>query len=208
MISSYTTSQRLLEYVSIILFVSLAVWGLWRLISAAEWQSIIVLFIAMPLGWLATDLFSGLLHWACDSFGSVNTPLIGNSFIRPFREHHDDPKKMTQHDFIETHGASCFAALPFLLVAGLLSLETMSDFILEAFLLLLGIGALATNQCHKWAHMDESLIPITVRWAQKRHLLLSPHHHQLHHTAPFNSYFCMSNGWFNPLFNAILKLWR
>lgn len=208
MSTSYTTSQRLIEYTSIVLFVSLTVWGLWRLVVAAEWQTFMVLLITIPLGWLATDLLSGLLHWACDSLGSVNTPLIGNSFIRPFREHHDDPKAMTHHDFVETHGASCFAAIPFLLVAGLMSLNTMYSFLLQAFLLSLAFGSLATNQCHKWAHMDENLIPPAIRWAQHYRLVLPPRHHQLHHTAPFNTYFCMSNGWFNPFFNVILKLWR
>ena len=208
MSNSYTTSQRTLEYISITLFVLLTFWGLWRLVVAVEWHAITVLIVAVPLGWLATDLLSGLLHWACDSLGSVNTPVVGNSFIRPFREHHDDPTAMTKHDFVETHGASCFAALPFLFVAGVMTLDSASSFIVQAFLLSLAIGALATNQCHKWAHMDESLIPATVRWAQRYRLLLPPSHHHLHHTASFNSHFCMSNGWFNPFFNAILKLWR
>jgi hypothetical protein len=206
--TSYSSSQRLLEYISIVLFVLLTGWGFWRLVVAAELQFFLVLLVTVPLVWLATDLLSGMLHWACDSFGSVNTPLVGNSFIRPFREHHDDPNAMTRHDFIETHGASCFAALPFLLVATLITLDTTITFYIEGFLLSLAIGGLATNQCHKWAHMDENLIPSIVRKAQRYHLLLPPQHHQIHHTPPYNSHFCMSNGWLNTLFNAVLKSWR
>jgi len=41
--------------------------------------------VALLLGWLVADLFSGLVHWALDSFGSVRTPLLGRAFIRPFR---------------------------------------------------------------------------------------------------------------------------
>ena len=45
---------------------------------------------ALIAGWLLADLFSGLVHWALDSFGSVRTPIFGPAFIRPFREHHAD----------------------------------------------------------------------------------------------------------------------
>jgi ubiquitin-conjugating enzyme E2 variant len=206
--ASYTWRQRLLEYGSIALFALLAGWSLWRLAVAAEWRALPVLLVAAPLGWLASDLLSGLLHWAFDSFGSVRTPLLGAAFIRPFREHHDDPRAMTRHDFVETHGASCFAALPFLALTSSLSLETMASLLTQAFLLSVALGALATNQCHKWAHMDEASTPRVVRWAQRRRLVLPRWHHQLHHTAPFDSHFCMSSGWLNPLLNAVLRAWR
>jgi len=72
--------------------------------------------IAAVLGWMLADLFSGLVHWALDTCGSVRTPVIGPAFIRPFREHHADPQGMTRHDFIEANGASCLGCLPILLV--------------------------------------------------------------------------------------------
>ena len=103
----------MLEYISIGLFLVLAIWSIWRLVTVADGRFIQVLLITLPLGWLASDLLSGFLHWALDSLGSVNTPIVGKSFIRPFREHHIDPTAMTYHDFVETHGSSCFAALPF-----------------------------------------------------------------------------------------------
>jgi len=138
----------------------------------------------------------------------VNTPLIGKAFIRPFREHHVDPQAMTRHDFVETHGASCVAALPALAASSLLPLETVAAFFVQAFLLSIALGALATNQCHKWAHMDEASTPAAIRWAQRRGLVLPRWHHQLHHTPPFDSHFCVSNGWFNAPLNALLRVFR
>ena len=167
-----------------------------------------MLLVAAPFGWLATDLLSGLLHWAFDSWGSANTPVIGNAFIRPFREHHINPQAMARHDFVETHGASCLAALPFLAVTALMPLETVGSLLTQACLLSVALGALATNQCHKWAHMDEDATPIVVRWLQRYRLVLPRGHHQLHHAPPFNTHFCMSSGWFNALFNALLRAWR
>ena len=206
--TSDTRGQGRHEYAAIGLFGLLAGWSFSRLAIAAEWSFFPVLLVAAPLGWLATDLLSGLLHWAFDSWGSSNTPVIGNAFIRPFREHHVDPQAMARHDFVETHGASCLAALPFLAVTSLMPLEGVASFLTQACLLAVALGALATNQCHKWAHMDEVATPIVVRWLQRCRLVLPRWHHQLHHSPPFNTHFCMSSGWCNALFNALLRAWR
>ncbi len=196
---TYARSQRWLEYGAIALFALLAAWSLAVLTGATGWLAL----IAAPIGWLAADLLSGLLHWALDSFGSVRTPLIGQAFIRPFREHHVDPEEMTRHDFVETHGASCFAALPLLAAACF-----VPWMFVQALLTFIALGALATNQCHKWAHMEEAATPKLVLWAQRRRLVLPREHHRLHHTAPFDSHFCMSSGWLNAPLNALLRAWR
>ena len=54
-----------------------------------------------------------------------------------------------------------------------------------------------TNQIHKWAHMDDR--PRIVTWLQRLHLILPPEHHQIHHTPPFNTYYCITCGWLNPI---------
>lgn len=208
MTAAYARSQRLLEIGAISVFAGLCGWGLWRITMAAQWWALALLLLAAPLAWLATDLLSGLLHWGLDSFGSVRTPVIGQSFIRPFREHHVDPQAMTHHDFIETHGASCLAALPFLVIASQLPLDDWCALLAQSFLLLVGLGALATNQCHKWAHMNEAATPKVVRTLQRYRLILPRGLHALHHTSPFDSHFCMSNGWLNSPFNALLRLCR
>lgn len=205
---AYTKNQRLFEWSAICLFALFTAWSVARLVMAAEWSSIAVLLLAAPLGWLASDLLSGLLHWALDSLGSVHTPFIGNAFIRPFREHHVDPRAITRHDFVETNGASCIPALPFLVVASAMPLETAGALFGQAFLISVALGGLATNQCHKWVHMDESLTPAVVRWAQRRRLVLPRWQHQLHHTPPFNSHFCISSGWLNAPLNALLRVLR
>ena len=41
--------------------------------------------------------------------------------------------------------------------------------------------------------------PPVARWLQRRRVLLSPEAHAKHHTAPFNAYYCITAGWFNPL---------
>ena len=205
---AYTKNQRLLEWSAICLFALFTVWGLARLVMAAQWNAIALLLVAAPLGWLASDLLSGLLHWALDSLGSVHTPFFGNAFIRPFREHHVDPQAITRHDFVETNGSSCIAAVPFLVATCVMPLETGGALFGQAFLLAVALGGLAANQCHKWVHMEEGLTPAVVRWAQRCWLVLPRWQHQLHHTPPFNSHFCISSGWLNSPLNALLRVWR
>ena len=62
-------------------------------------------------GALFSDFASGLVHWAADNWGSPEWPLVGSSFIRPFRNHHFDPMALTRHDFIELNGNNCIVAL-------------------------------------------------------------------------------------------------
>jgi len=204
----YGTGQRLLELASIAAFAFLSGWALFRLAMASGPYFPVLVLGAGPAGWLASDLLSGIAHWAFDSFGSCSTPLLGPSFIQPFRAHHADPEEMTRHDFVETHGASCFAALPLLVAAVLLPLESWIGIWSQALLLFAALGALATNQCHKWAHMDEAATPAPVRWAQRHSLVLAREHHRLHHTPPFDTHFCMSSGWLNRPLNALLRAWR
>ena len=204
----YGVGHRVLELASIAAFVFLAACSFWRLAQASGFYLAAVVLLALPAGWLALDLLSGIAHWAFDSFGSASTPLIGPSFIHPFRAHHADPAKMTRHDFVETHGASCFAALPLLVMAAVLPLESPAAILGQAFASFTALAALATNQCHKWAHMETTATPAFVRWAQRRGIVLPPEQHRRHHTPPFNTHFCMTSGRLNRLFDGLLRLWR
>ena len=46
------------------------------------------------------DWVSGMLHWACDTWGRFETPIFGPTLIRSFRMHHVDPQDITKHGFI------------------------------------------------------------------------------------------------------------
>ena len=95
-----------------------------------------------------------------------------------------------------------------LAAASVLPVDEGKQICAQAALLFTALGALATNQCHTWAHMDEAATPGLVRWAQRRRLVLPREHHRLHHTPPFDTHFCMSNGWLNAPFNSLLRAWR
>jgi hypothetical protein len=182
--------MRAVEISAVVLFFVL-------LVLSSEKLEVRYLPLAALCGWLLADLFSGLVHWALDTFGSIRTPVVGPAFIRPFREHHADPQGMTRHDFVEVNGASCLGCLPLLMASFL------ADGFVHALLLCTCLGILFTNQCHKWAHMDKP--PALVRFLQRLRLVLRAEEHRRHHTPPYNTHFCTANGWLNRPLDRLLR---
>jgi hypothetical protein len=194
--------HRLLEWCGILGFAALecvVAWRAWPAVAAdGAWLAV----AAVLTGYIAADFASGLIHWGFDRYGSTGTPLVGAHFIAPFREHHIDPKGITRHDFVETNGNNCIATLPVLMpvllvdpAAGGWRLFAVLSF---AAMCLFVMG---TNQFHKWAHQD--VVPRWVVWLQRAHLILGPGHHDIHHTAPFDRYYCITHGLLNPLLDRV-----
>jgi ubiquitin-conjugating enzyme E2 variant len=192
-LSEYTRTQRALEISGIVVYAGLAVWAAARLADMPAW----LIAAALVAGWIALDFLSGFTHWAFDTWGSVHTPFLGKSFIRPFREHHRDPEAMTRHDFVETNGASCLAATPVLAAAAVMPAEPGAQAALHAFLTCAALASPVANQCHKWAHMRREDVPAPARLLQRWRVALAPEAHLGHHTRPFDTSYCTANGWMN-----------
>ena len=114
------TGHRLLEIAGIAAFagvsIMIGVWLYQRAASFEPWHVAIYLSTATFMGWLVADFSSGFVHWLGDTFGTEEMPVLGSAFIKPFREHHVDPKGITRHDFIETNGNNCIVVCLFLYV--------------------------------------------------------------------------------------------
>ena len=158
-------------------------------------------------GALAADGLTGLVHWACDTWGDERTRVLGPGLIRSFREHHRDPRAMLRHDWIEVNREPGVAAMLALLLISLPASQhaLAGHAAAHAFIVALILYGAAANQLHRWAHADSP--PRLVRHLQRSGLILSPARHAVHHQAPYASAYCISTGWLNPTLDAI-GFWR
>ena len=187
---------RRLDLASLLSYAALACWLALRLAPQVPGRPWLVLTAAL-LAYLAADLVSGIVHWAADTWGSPDLPLIGPAVLRPFRDHHRDPLAITRHDFVETNGNNCLGSLPGLGLAIWVAPgpEGEGNLFVASFLGGLVFWMLLSNQFHKWAHLPAPPPPIAA--LQRWHLILPPEHHALHHTRPHDSHYCITTGWLN-----------
>jgi len=152
------------------------------------------------------DFFSGIVHWVADTWGSLDTPLIGGSFIRSFREHHLEPTAICRHDVFEVNGDNCMLTVPFLALTAFLSPKQDTYYLfLHNFLVLVCFWVAITNQIHKWTHTYK-LSPY-VKIFMDFGIILSKKDHSIHHRNPFDKYYCITNGWLNPVL-ANINFWK
>uniref|UniRef100_A0A336LYN7 CSON008494 protein n=1 Tax=Culicoides sonorensis TaxID=179676 RepID=A0A336LYN7_CULSO len=206
----YSKGKRCQEIICVICCITLMIVNFIFIIQHFRFERISAVIIGAFCGILTADLGSGVVHWGADTWGSVELPIIGKNFLRPFREHHIDPTSITRHDFIETNGDNFMIAIPILLklAYGFLAKtdsQIQLDYAFSAYLFLCSIFVAMTNQIHKWSHTYWGL-PKWVIFLQNHHVILPRRHHRIHHVAPHETYFCITTGWLNwPL--EKIKFW-
>jgi ubiquitin-conjugating enzyme E2 variant len=205
--SKYTNTKRAIEIVSVCGFVLLLVVSFTRIWNLYFLKNLWVSLAACVLAMAIADFFSGIAHWGADTWGSLDTPLLGNSIIRSFREHHVAPTAMVRHDLFETNGDNCMMTLPFLWMTAMMNVNQNSLYSLfvHNFLVLLCVWVSLTNQIHKWSHTYK--LPSFITMMQNYGIILSKKDHSVHHRNPFDKYYCITNGWLNPLL-ASIDFWK
>jgi len=204
--SAPRNGHRALEIAAMAVSAALLTMAARRVLPAVDGVTTTVCFAGGALlGYLIADFVCGLVHWAADTYGSIQTPVLGPNFVGPFRYHHVDPDDITRHDIVETNGNSCILAVP-VLSAMLVTLPDPATrpawLFAWSVLLSFVVAGIATNQLHKWAHM--SAPPRTARVLQRLGLILARERHAIHHAAPFRTHYCITSGWFN----EPLRRWR
>lgn len=196
---------RYVETASVVACIALNVWLAHEVLLGLTHRSPSWLLLAgAALGaYVFADLLAGLVHFVGDSFGTVETPLLGLTFVLPFRSHHVHPGDICEHDFVATNGNNAFATLfvlgPVLWLSPLREGGAWSVF--GVFVLVLALSLMLTNQIHKWAHVARP--PGLVAWLQRRGFLLSPERHAAHHRPPYVGGYCVTSGLCNRLLDPI-----
>ena len=165
--------------------------------SAVGWPTPILL----AAGVIAADFGSGLVHWAADTWGRDDLPVIGHRLLVPFRVHHINPDDFLRRSFVDTNGDVAFLAAVLLAALLLIPLEARWAAPLATFgLAFCGIGML-TNQIHQWAHMPAP--PPLVRILQDAGIILGRAEHAVHHGRPYDAHYCITTGWCNRPLEAV-----
>jgi plasmanylethanolamine desaturase len=202
----YPTSHRVFELLSLASLLTLgAMFSRWVIAELGNRWSLAVAFVVVGLAVAAfalADLLSGVVHFLFDTVGSPDTPIIGQKFIKPFRDHHSDPLAMTRGDFVAVNADNFFVCLP-VLTPAVTFLDVSEHPYLASFLLALMAPVLMTNQIHKWAHVPRA--PRLVQLLQNRGLVLSIDHHDVHHSEPRNRNYCITWGAMDRVLNACLS---
>ncbi|BFZ12986.1 hypothetical protein BsWGS_16025 [Bradybaena similaris] len=199
--SKYTAGKRFQETVCLFVSLFLLFINFIYLIiyfDPSQWHMILLCAL---LGILTADFCSGLVHWGADTWGTVEMPIVGSGFIRPFREHHIDPTAITRHDFIETNGDNFAVVIPFTGCTAyqffsMTPQEIAETYNWKMYIFLLAVFVSLTNQCHKWSHTYFGL-PWYITVLQDMHIILPKRHHRFHHVAPHETYYCITTGWLN-----------
>src|SRR3989442_1675451 len=104
-----------LEHASLLIFPVIFIINLqWASSRLYRLELLWLVALAIPLGIIGGDLVSGIVHWAADTYGSEDTPLIGPSLVKPFRLHHVYPRDICTHGLVELTGNVCILAVPLL----------------------------------------------------------------------------------------------
>ena len=159
----------------------------------------------VPVSWLAgvvaADFASGLIHWAADTWGRADLPVIGPRLLLPFRVHHLYPEDFLGRRFLDTNGDVAALTLPVLLGLFFMPRDTAWQHAISVFGLGFSAMGMMTNQIHQWAHTDSPPLPVKV--LQNLGLLLGPRAHATHHHRPYDAHYCITTGWCNRPLEAI-----
>ena len=202
----YPTSHRVFEFLSVGLFIGFAGALAQRVVVEVSdrwsWTVLTVIIGLIVVAYAVADLASGIVHYLLDNFGSPDTPVIGQKFVKPFRDHHVDPMAMTQGDFIAVNADNVFVCLP-VIIPAFFFLDTGRHPYAGVFIVGLVAGVIMTNQLHKWAHMPR--VPKLVAAAQRRGIVLSKRHHAVHHSGQYDRNYCITWGHLDVVLNRFVR---
>jgi ubiquitin-conjugating enzyme E2 variant len=154
-------------------------------------------FIAVVL---FADFFSGVLHWAIDSYARTDLPLVGKWIGQPNIEHHKWPRAFLLRSWLQS-------SWDLLLLASTLLVGLHLAAMLTWHACVFALLVCNANEIHKWAHRSRNENGRLITVLQLLKLVQSRRHHARHHTEGNKSHYCVLTDFVNPVVDA-LRFWR
>jgi plasmanylethanolamine desaturase len=172
---------------------------------AALQPAAITTLLALFVGYFLSDVASGLVHWATDTWFSERQ--FGR-LIAIAREHHTHPSHILGYRFLENSTLGSFPSALFIgplaiWIAFLPRSELLYAIMIVCFLISLTLffGTSLHNIGHRKAKSP------AIKLGQKLGLFITPAYHHVHHSGDQTTRYCTVNGWANPLLDRI-GFWR
>jgi len=166
----------------------------WEMLSAQYLACFIVAY-------LATDFINGFVHMWMDNNNDYDSAI--GPLVAVFHLHHKAPAYRSHHPlaiyFFESGSKNWLVVYLGLVILAqqAFSLPASLSFILASVGVLSSVAELSHYWCHNSSH------PI-IRGLQRVGILLSPEHHEVHHSRD-NTHYAFLNGATDPLLNFIAK---
>ncbi len=203
-----TRTQALTAWLGVGSNVLLALWlGYWLIQHhGAISPSLLFLFSAFAIALFIADFFSGVVHWATDTwFDEVSWERV----ISIAREHHLFPHHIVAYPFRDYVAFSSWPAValvgPIALYLTVLADPTRGGFFLSIVCFIISAIMVFGTHAHRLGHRTSNW-RIT-RLLQHSGLLITTSHHGVHHRGNHDVRYCVINGWANYVCDKI-RFWR
>jgi hypothetical protein len=162
-------------------------------------------------GLYLADFISGLIHLFFDTRTITGHSKL-DALCEAFHLHHQVPVEFLTMRSIELLHHGSVPIVPLLFSVFNYIHATPKKHILTQITTLYGLHVIqfVHHKTHYINHATpiekDSLYGRFLIFLQENHIILSPKEHRRHHTEPYDTTFCLVNGWANPLLNAIVGI--
>lgn len=154
------------------------------------------LFGYLLICWLISDFIAGIFHWVEDRYDFSNLPLVGgfidDQILKPNANHHLHPQDFTKNGFWYRNYTNFVPSFIVGLLVFLYNPYLSTPIFMSAF----------GNQVHYLSHRQGKVSEFTAT-LQEIGIFQSPKQHSLHHTNPYDSYYCPMTDFINPILQRI-----
>lgn len=153
-------------------------------------------FLAIIIGWLLADWFTGFYHLLLDHFSWKGVPVLEQQAI-DFQGHHHSPRDIVDESFNKVIEPATYAGCIVLFLS--IILTGFWSPLLWSF----ATFAALSQGFHRWSHMRPSERPQVVTALMKCKILISDKQHLAHHRPPFMKNYSIVSGLTNHLTNRL-----